>query len=1223
MQFIGAVRNRELPVRFDTGADACFLSKKYCSSLSLQTTALSVPIEIQLAGQGHRVQTAATCTVPLCLDGIAFPVLCYVLSLPEQYGILLGENFMQSNRAQLCYSKGTCTLHKGKKRVHLLCQPMARPPEPAPAPPPPTATGAVPSLSAAQVRRAYDKGCRIFAVQLEPVIAAKCPVRESFESHDHVAHADHGDHVQVLASAAQGALPASLPGPPQAPALRAPASVTPPELDSGVLALLREFADVFPEQLPPGLPPERPVGHAIPLQPGAGPVCRPMYRYSPAELEEIKRQLTDYLAKGHIEPSCSPFGAPVLFVEKKDGGLRMCVDYRALNKLTIPNRYPLPRIDELMDQLHGAKYFSCLDLQSGYHQIRIAPEDVEKSAFRTPYGLYQFKVLSFGLTNAPATFQRVMNDTFRDLLGVSVLVYLDDILVFSPTAEQHLQHLRTVLERLRKHQFYAKVSKCSFGMTELPFLGHVISSAGVRVDPKKTATVEQWPVPARMEDVRRFLGLTGYFRKFLEGYATQVAPLSDLLKRDTQWAWTPACAKAFAWVKHALLHAPVLALPDFQQPFEVVCDASGVGIGAVLLQNGRPVAFESRKLNPAERNYTTGEQELLAVVHALEIWRCYLEGPTAVRVVTDHQPLTFLPSKSHLSRRQARWAEKLSRFHIEWHHRSGRLNVADPLSRRPDFFMVTSAGADAFLEGVKHAYAEDAWLQSECNRRLLSHDAGLWYRINGESARVLYIPHVKSLRLRCLEEMHDAPWSGHVGISKTKELLARAYWWPGWHKDVEDYVKTCASCQRNKPSNARPSGLLQPLPIPDAPWQSVGIDFITHLPKTDAGHTSLMVCVCRLSKMVHLVPTTDTASAEDVARLFVDHVVRLHGVPRDLVSDRDVRFTSKFWTAFCAQLGVDRNMSTAFHPQSDGQTERSNRVLQDMLRHYVNPMHNDWDEHLSAVEFAINNSWQESTRMSPFQLVFGQNPLTPATLRLSKVDNPKALKVTSTLLERIADARAALVAAQQRQKAYADRARRDAEFTEGQDVLVSTRNIRLKGPGSPKMMPKWIGPFKVMKRIGTSAYELELPRNLLLHDVFHVSLLKPFHSDGRVQPPPPALMVDGQEEFEVELLLDHRERRVGSKGKVRTRTEYLVKWRGYGHEHNTWEPEGNLSNCPDRIEAYMQYVQHNGAASSKETTDPAGMPAVPPTAADSPRPRVRRSASSRVQAGRARKKRKA
>ena len=381
--------------------------------------------------------------------------------------------------------------------------------------------------------------------------------------------------------------------------------------------------------------------------------------------DQHQHQIAELIARGHAAPSNSPFAAPILFVAKKGGALRMCVDYRALNKLTVKTKYPIPRIDDLLDQLQGATVFSSsLDLTSNYHQIRITREDVPKTAFNTPFGHYEFKVLSFGLTNAPAMFQAVMNDIFRPYLGKFVLVYLDDILVFSKSPEEHAEHLRLVLQLLREHSLCAKRPKCHLNAPELEFLGHVVGADGIRVDPKKTAVVTEWTVPQSVSKLRSFLGLTSYFRRFIQAYANIVGPLNNLLRKDVPYEWTSACQQAFDGVKVALTMAPVLVMPDYAQPFELIADACGFGIGAALLQEGRPIAFLCKQFPAAERNYTVGEQELLAVVHAMRTWRCYLEGVSAdmFTVVTDHNPLTYLQTQTTLSRRQARWSEYLQMF---------------------------------------------------------------------------------------------------------------------------------------------------------------------------------------------------------------------------------------------------------------------------------------------------------------------------------------------------------------------------------------------------------------------------------------------------------------------------------------------------------------------------------------------------------------------------------
>ncbi|KAJ9523734.1 hypothetical protein QJQ45_020170 [Haematococcus lacustris] len=391
--------------------------------------------------------------------------------------------------------------------------------------------------------------------------------------------------------------------------------------------VLKDFALVFPEDLPAGLPPERAVDHRIDLEPNKRPPVRSTYAMSTCELAELKKQITEMQEKGFIRPSTSPYASGVLFVRKKDGTFRMCIDYRPLNRITIKNKYPLPRVDNLLDRLHGATIFSKIDLRQGYHQIRIAPEDIPKTAFRTRYGHFEFTVMPFGLCNAPATFQRLMNDIFRQELDDCVIVYLDDILIFSRTQEEHAQHLRRVLSLLQQHKLYAKLSKCEFGLSQTEFLGHIITSTGIACDPKKVAAVESWPTPQTVHDVRSFLGLANFYRRFVKNFSDIAAPITALTQADGhdkqgKVAWGPVQQSAFEALKKALTTAPVLIAPDPSQPYTLRCDASGIGIGAVLTQGNGPaervVAYHSRKLLPAERNYPTHEQELLSVVEALK-----------------------------------------------------------------------------------------------------------------------------------------------------------------------------------------------------------------------------------------------------------------------------------------------------------------------------------------------------------------------------------------------------------------------------------------------------------------------------------------------------------------------------------------------------------------------------------------------------------------------------
>ncbi|GJR09890.1 putative nucleotidyltransferase, ribonuclease H [Tanacetum coccineum] len=401
------------------------------------------------------------------------------------------------------------------------------------------------------------------------------------------------------------------------------------------LSVVREFADVFPDELP-GLPPAREIEFGIELIPGAEPISKAPYRMAPVELKELKEQLQEMLENGFIRPSVSPWGAPVLFVKKKDGSMRLCIDYRELNRITIRNRYPLPRIDDLFDQLQGAKYFSKIDLRSGYHQLRVREQDISKTAFRTRYGHYEFLVMPFGLTNAPAVFMDLMNRIFHEYLDKFVIVFIDDILVYSKSEEEHEQHLRIVLEILRQKKLYAKFSKCEFWLQQVAFLGHIVSADGIIMDPSKVEAITKWPRPTTVTEVRSFLGLAGYYRRFVEGFSRLALPLTQLMRKGEKFVWTDERQESFEELKQRLVSAPILTLPSGSGGFQIYSDASKKGLGCVLMQHGKVIAYASRQLKPYEVNYPTHDLELAAVVFALKIWRHYLYGE-ACDIFTDHK----------------------------------------------------------------------------------------------------------------------------------------------------------------------------------------------------------------------------------------------------------------------------------------------------------------------------------------------------------------------------------------------------------------------------------------------------------------------------------------------------------------------------------------------------------------------------------------------------------
>ncbi|GJT95634.1 putative reverse transcriptase domain-containing protein, partial [Tanacetum coccineum] len=439
------------------------------------------------------------------------------------------------------------------------------------------------------------------------------------------------------------------------------------------IRVVRDFSEVFPDDLS-GLPLVREMEFRIDLIPDASPVVKSPYRLAPSEMLELSNQLKELQEKGFIRPSHSPWGAPVLFVKKKDGAMRMCIDYRELNKLTIKNRYPLPRIDDLFDQLQGACCFSKIDLRSGYHQLRVREEDIPKTAFRTRYGHFEFTVMPFGLTNAPAIFMDLMNRVCKPYLDKFVIVFIDDILIYSKSEEEHEVHLKTILDLLKKEKLYAKFSKCEFWLKEVQFLGHVVNRDGIHVDPSKVESVKNWKTPESSTEIRSFLGLAGYYRRFIENFSKIAKPLTLLTQKNKTYVWGDKQDEAFRILKEKLCNAPVLALPDGPDDFVVYCDASKQGFGSVLMQRGKVIAYASRQLKKHEKNYTTHDLELGAVVFALKIWRHYLYGTKSV-IYTDHKSLQYIFDQKDLNMRQRRWIELLSDYECEIKYHPGKANV--------------------------------------------------------------------------------------------------------------------------------------------------------------------------------------------------------------------------------------------------------------------------------------------------------------------------------------------------------------------------------------------------------------------------------------------------------------------------------------------------------------------------------------------------------------------
>ncbi|KAA0037806.1 DNA/RNA polymerases superfamily protein [Cucumis melo var. makuwa] len=682
--------------------------------------------------------------------------------------------------------------------------------------------------------------------------------------------------------------------------------------------VVKEFLDVFLDDLS-GLPPDREIEFTIELLPGTAPISEAPYRMTPSELKELKMQLQELVDKGYIRPSVSPWGAPVLFVKKKDGTLRLCIDYRQLNKVTIRNKYPLPRIDDLFDQLRGPALFSKIDLRSGYHQLKVRESDIAKTAFRTRYGHYEFRVMPFGLTNAPAVFMDLMNRIFHRYLDQFVIVFIDDILVYSIDRESHEEHLRIVLQTLREKQLYAKFSKCEFWLEQVVFLGHVVSAKGVR-----------------------------YYRRFIEDFSRLALPLTALTRKNVKFEWSDKCEQSFQELKKRLVTTPILALPVIGKDYVIYCDASRLGLGCVLMQDGNVIAYASRQLKEHECNYPTHDLELAAVVLALKIWRHYLFGEKC-HIFTDHK------SKANV--------------------------VTDALSRKSRLPKSALCGIRVAL--LNELRGSKAVKKFEKSKKGLEVEFEL--RIDGAIVKQgrLCVPNISELKNAILEEAHSSAYAMH-------------------------------------PVRQRPGGFLNPLPVPEWKWEHITMDFLFGLPRTSSGHDGIWVIVERLTKTTRFIPIKRTSTLDQLARLYVDKIVSQYGVPVSIVSDRDPRFTSKFWPSLQKAMGTGLKFSTSFHPQTDGQSERTIQTLEDMLRACVLQLKGSWDTHLPLMEFAYNNNYQSSIGMAPYEALYGRPCRTPVCwneVGERKLVGPELVQITTNNIKLI---RENLRKAQDRQKSYAD-----------------------------------------------------------------------------------------------------------------------------------------------------------------------------------------------------------
>ena len=923
------------------------------------------------------------------------------------------------------------------------------------------------------------------------------------------------------------------------------------------------------------LPPRRSWDHEIELLPGKEPPYQKNRPMSPSELRVVRKWLDENLAKGFIRESRARCAAPLLLAVKPGGGVRICQDYRGLNNVTIKNRYPLPLIRETLDALCNARFYTKLDVIAAFNKLRIAEGHEWKTAFITRFGLFETLVMPFGLCNAPASFQHYINHALYDLLDKTCTAYLDDVLVYSATRKEHRQHVREVMDRLIDAGLQVDIKKCEFETTRTKYLGLIITSNGIEMDPEKVAAIVSWKRPSNLRELQRFLGFANFYRRFIKDFSNICKPLNNLLRKDTPWNWTGLHTAAFDRLKTQFMTAPILAFFDYNKKTVLETDASDWASGGILSQydeNGilRPVAYFSSKHSPAECNYEIYDKELLAIIKSLEEWRPELQGTeNEFEIVTDHKNLEYFTTTKALNQRQVRWSEFLSQYNFRIVYRPGSKAVRpDALSRRSQDIPAKSDQDDSRLKERKRtllpesrfdprAYADIAGSIDNENLLAVTTDTLIpdletsidgiidkayetssmasimmqalrdpavrqWPRsIRGDLRAAmqdfqirgnriyyrerLFLPPTDEAKIQVIYRTHSSGPGGHPGRVKTLDLLNRTYWWPRMSADVDTFVKGCDLCFRTKSSRSAPPGFLKPLPVPFQAWSDISVDYITPLPdciRQGSVYKNVLVVVCRLTKMRHFIATR-TLNAEELADAFISRVYALHGAPETIISDRGTQFVSEFWKQLSQRLGIHLKHSSAYHPETDGQTERLNAGVEQYLRQFMSFHQNDWVDWLPLAEFAQNNQVSETTGTSPFFANYGFHPRLgvepsnpcPPNLSITQKRSFYKANTVAERFQRILDQLKALAAQSiARYEAAANTSREDSyRFAVGEKVWLKTEYLKTNRP-MKKGDDKWVGPYKILD-VYPRACRLELPDRIRIFPVFHNSLLRPLAVD--------------------------------------------------------------------------------------------------------------------------------
>ena len=900
------------------------------------------------------------------------------------------------------------------------------------------------------------------------------------------------------------------------------------ELSDDEKRMLKEFLITYSEAFSVNGEIGRYSKHPFTIDTGDARPIRQMPRPVPHHQKaEVDRQLDDMLQKGIIKPSSSDWASPILMVRKADGSLRFCLDYRRVNAVTKHDAYPLPNVNDCLSSLGpDSCMFSHLDLASGYWQVEAHPETQEKLAFTTHRGLFQPVVQPFGPRGGVAHFSRIMSALLGSLQWHMLLIYLDDLLIFSRTFEEHLSRLGMVFKILIEANLKLKPSKCSIGMKSVNFLGHKISAAGVTPSEEKVSAVSEWSTPSNLEEVRKFLGFASFYRSYVPGFADKAEPLHRLTRKKVEFTWDSSCERSFKMLKDCLVSKPVMAHPDFSIPFILTTDASATGLGAVLsqVQKGkeRPIAYASRSLNAAEKNYSTTERECLACVWATDHFRYYLAGAEFI-LQTDHNPLVYLQGIKEPQGRLARWILKLEQYKYKMVYKAGKdIPHADSLSRQAPSVAVMklpfefdstiweeAQDQDTDLQKVRR-YVRLGRLPLESESRAVKDyfkkmdarvvvEQGLLF-IKGQykrkPIRQLIVP--KSLVHRVLEKGHDE--GGHLGEDRTLETIRMKFYWSTMFRDVKQWCSSCKVCQLRKHPRERPRAPLQYPPIASKPGQVISLDFVGPLPETPRGNKHILVITDMYSKFAEALPLPDQTAETTAGALWKGYFCR-QGLPEILHSDQGRNFEAAVIQHLCVLLNIRKTRTSPYHPSGNGQCERYNKTLIELISMQMKSEdQTDWDQWIPMMLFAYHSTIHSSTGYTPFQLHMGRQPRTPFdTLADTMIDTKHKSaqaylkEIQSQMSEIHRNAQGHLLKAMETRKRTHDRKLNFRQYAKGDMVLL--RQLACKPGLKPKLIKeRWTGPWKVDQVRGPVNYRIVRKGNKGKKEriLVHHDRLKPF-----------------------------------------------------------------------------------------------------------------------------------